>query len=51
VGQAYGQLGQTLPQVTFGVWGCLPGCFQDLVRVKRPAFVQKPLRFNQAFVG
>jgi hypothetical protein len=48
VGQADRKLSQALPQVAFGLRCCLPGAFQDLVGMKRQAFVQESLSLNQA---
>lgn len=50
VGQTHGKLRQPLPEVTFGIGGCLPAGLQDLVGVEWTALVQQSLSFTQAFV-
>ncbi|MHB8274100.1 MAG: hypothetical protein ACYDC9_04955 [Dermatophilaceae bacterium] len=50
MGQADSKLRQSLPQVAFGLRGCLSGSLQDLMGVEGMTIVQESLGFKQAFV-
>ncbi len=51
VGDADGQLGQTLPEQPFVVGAAFPGAFEYFVRIEGEAPVQQVLRPHQRFGG